>query len=172
MLKSLYDYAVRNGLTLPPGYVKKTVKAYIALLSDHEDFVTIIPGNDKEIPAPDIGSLANGTDKSNVLLEKRSIIFPAESTAKSAFFLNAIKDAAKFEPLLIPCIQAIEDPERAERIRQLLDREKIKPGDRISFQVDYKNILESNAIKSWWTDYRKQFTGSGKEKLRLKRPQL
>ncbi len=165
MLKSLYDYAVRNGLTLPPGYVKKTVKAYIALLSDHEDFVTIIPGNDKEIPAPDIGSLANGTDKSNVLLEKRSIVFPAESTAKSAFFLNAIKDAAKFEPLLIPCIQAIENPERAERIRQLLDREKIKPGDRISFQVDYENILESAAVKTWWTDYRKQFTGSGKEKL-------
>lgn len=165
MLKSLYDYAVRNGLTLPPGYVKKTVKAYIALLSDHEDFVTIIPGDDKEIPAPDIGSLANGTDKSNVLLEKRSIVFPTESTAKSAFFLNAMKDAAKSEPLLIPCIQAIENPERAERIRQLLDREKIKPGDRITFQVDHQNILESNALKSWWAEYRKQFLGGGKEQL-------
>ena len=165
MLKSLYDYAIRNRLTLPPGYVKKTVKAYIALLSDHEDFVTIIPGNDKEIPAPDIGSLANGMDKSNVLMEKRSIVFPAEPTAKSTFFLNAMKDAAKFEPMLIPCIQAIENPEIAERIRQLLDQEKIKPGDRISFQVDYENILESDKIKSWWAEYRKQFTVSGKDKM-------
>lgn len=165
MLKSLYDYAVRNGLTLAMGYVKKTVKAYIALLSDREDFVTIIPGDEKEIPAPDIGSLANGTDKSNVLLEKRSIVFPAEPTAKSTFFLNAMKDAAKSEPLLIPCIQTIENPVRAERIRQLLDREKIKPGDRIAFQVDHQNILESSALKSWWAEYRKQFLGGGKEQL-------
>ena len=110
MLKSLYDYAVRNGLTLSPGYMNKTVKAYVALLSNQEDFATIIPGNDEAIPAPDIGSLANGTDKSNVLLEKRSIVFPAESTAKSAFFLTALKDASAYEPLLIPCIKAIENP--------------------------------------------------------------
>lgn len=165
MLKSLYDYAVRNGLTLSPGYMNKTVKAYVALLSNQEDFATIIPGNDEAIPAPDIGSLANGTDKSNVLLEKRSIVFPAESTAKSAFFLTALKDASAYEPLLIPCIKAIENPVSAERIRQLLDREKIKPGDRISFQVDYQNILESDALKAWWAEFRKQFIASGKEKL-------
>ena len=102
------------------------------LSSKNEDFADVLLSDGKEIPAPDIGSLANGTDKSNVLLEKRSIIFSPEATAKSAFFLNAMKDAARFEPLLIPCIRAIENPERAERIRQLLDREKIKPGDRIS----------------------------------------
>ena len=165
MLKSLYDYAVRNGLTLPPGYVNKTAKAYVILSSKSEDFAEVLLSDGKEIPAPDIGSLANGTDKSNVLLEKRSIVFPTEPTAKSSFFLNALKDAAKFEPLLIPCIQAIENPERAERIRQLLDREKIKPGDRISFQVDFENILESGAIKSWWAEYRKQFAAGDKEQL-------
>ena len=165
MLKSLYDYAVRNGLILPPGYVNKTVKAYIVLSSKSEDFADIILSDGREIPTPDIGSLANGTDKSNVLLEKRSIVFPTEATAKSDFFLNALKDAAKEEPLLIPCIQAIENPERSERIRQLLDREKIKLGDRISFQVDYENILASDAIKSWWAEYRKQFADVKKEKL-------
>ena len=165
MLKSLYDYAVRNGLTLPPGYVNKTVKAYVVLSSESEDFAAVIRSDGKEIPAPDIGSLANGTDKSNVLLEKRSIVFPTESTAKSAFFLNAMKDAVQYEPLLLPCIQAIENPEQAERICQLLDQEKIKPGDRICFQVDYKNILDSDAIKSWWMEYRKQFTVVGKEKM-------
>ena len=165
MLKSLYDYAVRNGLTLPPGYVSKTVKAYIALSSKNEDFVAVIPSDGKEIPAPDIGSLANGTDKSNVLLEKRSVIFPTEITAKSSFFLNAMKDAAQYEPLLLPCIRAIENHECSERIRQLLDREKVKPGDRISFQVDFKNILECDAIKSWWAEYRKQFSANDKEQL-------
>ena len=165
MLKSLYDYAVRNRLILPPGYVNKTVKAYIVLSSKNVDFADIILSDGKEIPAPDIGSLANGTDKSNVLLEKRSIVFPAESTAKSDFFLNALKDAAKEEPLLIPCIQAIENPEHSERIRQLLDREKINPGERISFHVDYENSLASDASKSWWAEYRNQFTDVKKEKL-------
>ena len=165
MLKSLYDYAIRNGLILPPGYVSKKVKAYVVLSSGNEDFAAVAVSDGKEIPAPDIGSLANGTDKSNVLLEKRSIVFPTEPTAKSAFFLAAMKDAARTEPRLVPCIQAIESPERSEKIRRLLDREKIKPGDRISFQVDYENILESGRIKSWWAEYRKQFIESGAERL-------
>lgn len=165
MLKSLYEYAVRNGLVLSPGYINKSVKAYVVLSSMSDDFVDILLAGDEEIPAPDIGSLANGTDKSNVILEKRSIVFPEEPTAKSAFFLNTMKDAAKYEPLLIPCIQAIENPEFSRKIRHLLDREKIKPSDRISFQVDYNNILERDALKSWWLEYRKQFVASGTEKM-------
>lgn len=165
MLRSLYDYAIRNGLTLPPGYVNKTVKAYVVLSSKNEDFADVLLSDGKEIPAPDIGTLANGADKSNVLVEKRSIVFPAESTAKSTFFLNSMKAAAKSESLLIHCIRAIENPEMAERIRKLLDREKIKAGDRISFLVDHQCILESNEIKSWWAEYRKQFTASGKEHM-------
>lgn len=157
MLKSLYDYAIRNGLILPTGYKNKTVKAHIALSSKNEDFAAVIVSDGKEFPAPDIGSIAKGTDKSNVLLEKRSIVFPDEPSAKSAFFLAAMKDAAQWEPLLLPCIQAIEDPDVSAKIRAMLDREKIKPGDRVTFQVDHKNILKSEAIMRWWADYRKQF---------------
>ena len=160
MLRSLYDYALRNGLTLPPGYVKKTAKAFIALSTENKDFAAVILSNGEALPAPDIGSLANGTDKSNVLLEKRSIVFPAEPSPKSVFFLNALKEAAKAEPKLFPCIRAIEDPEMSEKIGHLLDQEKIKPGDRISFQVDYESILDSSAIREWWGEYRKQFFAS------------
>ena len=165
MLKSLYDYAIRNKLSLPPGYVNKKVKAYIVLSSKSDDFADIILDNEKEIAAPDIGSLANGTDKSNVLLEKRSIVFPTEPTLKSAFYLSAMKDAARYEPLLNPCIRAIENPGQAEKICQLLDREKIKPSDKICFQVDYRNVLESDAVRIWWSEYRKQFTGVDAEQL-------
>lgn len=31
MLKALYDYGLRRQLTLPPGFIEKTVKAYISL---------------------------------------------------------------------------------------------------------------------------------------------
>ena len=31
MLKALYDYSVRNGLTLPPGFDKEQIRAYTSL---------------------------------------------------------------------------------------------------------------------------------------------
>ena len=31
MLRALYDYAVQEQLTLPAGYVKKNVRAYVSL---------------------------------------------------------------------------------------------------------------------------------------------
>ena len=34
MLKALYDYGVRNGLALPPGFVNKQIRAYIRLTAD------------------------------------------------------------------------------------------------------------------------------------------
>ena len=165
MLKSLYEYAVRNRLTLPVGYVNKKVKAYIVLLSAVDDFAEIIIDDGKEVPAPDIGSLANGTDKSNVLLEKRSIVFPDKPSAKSEFFLAAMKDAAKQEPMLLPCIRVIESPDLSAKIRAKLDQAKIKPGDRVTFQVDNKIILKSEAILRWWADYRKQYLPSAEKNM-------
>ena len=34
MLKALYDYAVKNDLALPPGFVNKPIRAYILLAED------------------------------------------------------------------------------------------------------------------------------------------
>ena len=50
MLKSLYEYAVRNGLVLSPGYINKSVKAYVVLSSMSDDFVDILLAGDEEIP--------------------------------------------------------------------------------------------------------------------------
>ena len=90
MLKALYDYAIRHELTLPDGYVKKTIQAYISLSSADPDYVGIRLDDEEAVPCPDIGSLANGTDKSNVLAEKRSVVIPDSPTAKSAFFTKAL----------------------------------------------------------------------------------
>ena len=59
MLKSLYDYAIRNDLVLPPGYVYKTIKAYVLLYSDGS-FQDVEVCENETVAAPDIGSLANG----------------------------------------------------------------------------------------------------------------
>ena len=132
MLKALYDYGVRRQLALPPGFAGKTMKAYISL-SESDDHVSVYLGGDEPVPCPDIGSLANGKDKSNVLAEKRSVVIPEEPGSKSTFFLEALRSAAEEEPLLKVCVRALETPELAAAVRAELDRAKIKPGDRISF---------------------------------------
>lgn len=166
MLKALYDYGIRNRLALPAGYVAKTIKAYIAL-SSGGDFLGIYIGDGTAVPCPDIGSLANGKDKSNVLVEKRSVVIPPEATAKSAFYLDALRSASQKEPLLKYCVQALDTPETAAQIRAELDKAKIKPGDRISFRVDGQSILTSPMILSWWQEYRQQFASGSDSPLAL-----
>ena len=157
MLKALYDYGIRRQLALPPGFVGKTIKAYISL-SESEDSVSVYLGDAEPVPCPDIGSLANGKDKSNVLVEKRSVVIPAQPGNKSAFFLEALRSASEAEPLLKPCVHALETPEIAAAIQAELDRAKIKPGDRISFRVNGRSILQSEKVCAWWQSFRQQFS--------------
>ena len=156
MLKALYDYGMRRQLALPPGFVGKTIKAYLSF-SEHDDHVSVYLGDEELVPCPDIGSLANGKDKSNVLAEKRSVVIPEEPGSKSAFFLETLRCAAAEEPLLNVCVHALENPETAAAIRAELDRAKIKPGDRISFRVNGTPVLRAEKVRAWWQDYRKQF---------------
>lgn len=156
MLKSLYDYALRHELALPAGCVNKTVKAYLSL-SAYSDYVRVIMGDAEPVPCPDIGSLANGTKLSNVILEKRSVVLPEEPSAKSAFFLSALRDAAETVPECAVCAAALENAETREKLRQELDRNKVKLSDRVSFAVDGLPIVRNDALLAWWQTYRKQF---------------
>lgn len=157
MLRALYDYGIRRQLALPPGFVRKPIKAYISL-SEGDDRISIYLGDGEAVPCPDIGSLANGKDKSNVLAEKRSVVIPEQPGAKSTFFLEALRAASEAEPLLAVCVRALETPEIAAAIRAELDRAKIKPGDRISFRVNGQSVLRSEKIRLWWQEYRKRFS--------------
>ena len=155
MLKALYDYGIREQLALPAGYVNKTITAYITFSGD--TFIGIYKGDSTAVPCPDIGSLANGKTKSNVLVEKRSVVLPDEPNAKSDFFLEALHAASAYEPQLNICVSALESQELSETIRSELDKQKIKPGDRLSFRVDGENIVASKQITAWWQEFRKQF---------------
>ena len=163
MLKALYDYAISHNLSLPPGFTPKTIKAYIDLDSRAEDYVGIFLGDSEAVPCPDIGSLANGTDKCNALVEKLSVVFPERPTAKSVFFLDALKSAAEAEPALQICVSALENEEIQGHILQQLREKKVKPTDRISFRVDGVRIVDRETVISWWREYRKQFQRQGEE---------
>lgn len=156
MLSALRDYAVRQGLTLPPGYVNKPVKAYISLSGDGR-LIGIDMTDGESVPCPDIGSMANSAEKSNVLVEKRSVVIPEEESVKSRFFLNALRDGAQEEPMLAVCANALEDGELAAQIREELDRCKVKPSDRIAFKVSNRSVVESERTRAWWAEYRLRF---------------
>ncbi|MBS7316333.1 MAG: type I-C CRISPR-associated protein Cas8c/Csd1 [Clostridiaceae bacterium] len=167
MLKALYDYAVQNGLTLPPGFVNKKIRAYI-LLSASGDYLGIESGEDT-LPCPDVGSLANGKDKCNVLAEKLSVVLstPSAENPKSCFFRKTLEDAASAEPQLQLCLHALEDTALFSAICTDAQRRKLKGMDRISFRVDGSPIVSLSTVTAWWTEYRRQFqTGDETAKTR------
>ena len=158
MLKALYDYAVRNRLSPPPGYAPKTIKAWISV-STGSDHVGVIQGDREEVLCPDIGSLANGTTKSNVLTEKREVIFQDEPGQKTSFFLRTMQDAAERDAGWQRCLDVLENPDKRRIVLEELDRMKIKSGDRISFMIDGTPGVSGEKTVLWWEEYRKQFTG-------------
>ena len=162
MLKSLYDYACRHQLALSAGCVKKTVKAWVHLDADGR-FQLLEPVENQEVIAPDIGSLANGKDKSNILVEKRSVVVQEINTPKNRFFRTALQEGSYDVPVLAACAVALETPETVRAICEELDKAKIKPSDRISFKVDGESVLEHPALIDWWSRWRKQFQKTGKD---------
>jgi CRISPR-associated protein Csd1 len=156
MLKALYDYARQHELILPAGCVKKTIKAFVHLSAEGK-FQFVEPVDNLELVAPDIGSLANGKDKSNVIVEKRAVVVPEQATAKSSFFLTALEEGGQEEPMLDVCCRALKDERTAAEIRDALDSCNIKPGERITFKVDSRSVLDSPNTIEWWNRWRAQF---------------
>lgn len=167
MLKALYDYSVRNGLTLPPGFDKKQIRAYISLTASG-DFLGIEQCTDELLLCPDIGKKNNG-NKCNVLAEKIEIIlFDSEKASKPStrfkheFFCRTLQDAAKEVPLLSVCSVFLRDSAKVQAAMDEISRLKMKPTDRITFKVSGIPIVIAEGIMPWWQDYRKQFeTKSG-----------
>ena len=166
MLRELYDYALRENLILPAGYVKKPVLAYISLSKDG-NYVGIVSAENEKVPCPDIGSMANSGEKCNVLAEKRSILFPGDEkqrekyAAKAAYFRQTMTEAAKLEPRLEFCLKVLCDKYAAADISAELDRLKLDGAKVLSFMVDGESILEFQTVRSWWEQFRQQFRPSG-----------
>lgn len=177
MLRPLYDYAMRYQLLPPPGMVKKTVKAW-ACLGANGTFLGVRQDGEDEYFCPDIGSLANGKDKCNVLVEKYEVVFwkdtpeskveqreegkkPKDNTLKHRYFLASLQQAAQKVPELSVCVHLLEDETSCEQVRQELMRLKLKPSDRVSFEIAGTPIVEIPEVQEWWREFRQQFAQHG-----------
>ena len=165
MLKPLYDYAMRYQLMPPPGMVKKTVKAWVCLGANGTFLGARMDGKE-EYFCPDIGSLATGKDKCNVLVEKYEVVFwkdalegkieqseegkkSKDNTLKHRYFLASLQQAAQKVPELSACVHLLEDEASCEQVRQELLRLKLKPSDRVSFEIAGTPIVEMPEVQEW-----------------------
>lgn len=172
MLKAFYDYAIRNDLVLPPGYSNKTIKAYVSLSREGE-FLGVILGDDTPVLCPDIGSLANGKEKCNPIVEKRAVIFKDASDLqdkakiKRDFYYQVLKDGSDAVSEFEVCVKTAEDEKTLLAISEALNENKIKGSDRISFIVDGKKIVKAESLRDWWNIYRKKFINAEKKEKTL-----
>lgn len=159
MLRALYDYGIRNHLAVPPGFLRKNIRAYICL-SESGKFLGIEQCGKEELQiCPDIGSLANGPDKCNPLAEKASVVL-GESGKKPEYFRSLLKDASAYADCLGVCLAALENESVFEQIRQEAKLRKLKDSDRISFRVNDNPVTADAQVQSWWTEYRKRLADS------------
>lgn len=171
MLKALYDYACRNSLILPAGFVRKNVRAYV-LLDGNGNYVGVLSGSGDNVPCPDIGSLAHGPDKCNAMAEKRDILFPSEAAeaqngnkyaAKLKYFIEMLESASRYEPSLELCIKALRSAETVAAVSKELDRLKLTGTSLVSFRINGQSILELPGVEKWWREFRKQFCAQGRK---------
>lgn len=167
MLTELYRYALKNNLAARPGFKPKRIKAYISLSVDGK-FIAIDPGPEEDVLCPDIGSLANGTTKCNILVEKAIYPLTKENPIKHSFYLDALRIGSDAEPMFAVILKALETPETVETIISVLKSSKYKMSDLIGFKVDGKPVERSTHYFMWWDIFRAgQIEYDGNKKLCL-----
>lgn len=167
MLEALHNYAADNSLAAKPGFKTKNVKYYIMLSADGDflgfDPVTVPP------MCPDIGSLANGTTKSNIIAEKAEVIFniPEEKNGtqvykreqKQKFYLDALREASEHDPLFKAAVIGLDN--NLDIIKEEFSKlDKASYGDVLSISVDGKPLESSSGYLEWWEGFRKRFDTS------------
>jgi len=155
-------------MVVKPGYKPKNIKAYL-LLNEKNEYIGIDPVNDERIVVPDIGTLAQGKSKCNVLTEKASIVLMLDdkdnTILKHGFFKEALLDGSQYEPLFKICYDFLNSEKELEKARNDFLQSKYKDGDIIGFKIGSFPIEQSDKYDGWWQEfYRKQREEGGKGK--------
>ena len=160
MLNELYRYAVDHGVPYRAGFVAKKPDWYLWITGDGK-FQDILPAgeNIEEVLTPDVGSLANGTEYCNPLIEKASILLgislKQNAEKKREFFLRCLEDGSRYEPLFGIAARALENEAfRTAAIRRL-EEEKIKRDIFLGLCVDGQALEKRKNVSAWWEEYRK-----------------
>lgn len=168
MLNDLYKYAIKNSLSAKPGFKPKKVKAYI-IISKGGEFLGVEPSVKEEVMCPDIGSMANGKTKSNIIAEKAEVVLmlAQERKDKHEFFKRALIEAGEYDNDLKLCADCLEN--YLEEIRNEISEKKIKSSDIISFKVNNESIIGRKSYEEWWNKFRSSLNGEKKNNTNRER---
>ena len=164
MLEALYKYAQDNKLVSRPGFKAKKIKYHICFSSNGDFLGFSIVEDDAEPPmCPDIGSLANGTTKSNIIAEKAEVILnlpdkngECKRTLKQKFYIDSMTEAGESDDRFLVAVNGLN--EHMEEIRKSYSEiKKAKPADFISVKVDNFPLEKSTDYFIWWEEFRKRF---------------
>ena len=164
MLEALYKYAQDNKLAVRPGFKAKNIKYHICFSADG-DFIGFSTAEDDAEPpmCPDIGSLANGTTKSNIIAEKAEVILnlpdkngECKRGMKQQFYMDSMKEAGEYDKRFLVAVNALN--EHMEDIQKAFSEiKKAKPADFISIKIDNFPLERSTDYLVWWEDFRRKF---------------
>ena len=99
--------------------------------------------------------------RKNAVFFSRPMRRSGRSAAKAAYFRETMAEAAKAEPRLALCLNALKDAGIANAVSAQLDQMKLDGTKVISFMVDGQSILELETVKNWWLQFRRQFCSDG-----------
>ena len=158
MLEALYKYAVDGSLAAKPGFKGKKIKYYISL-DVNGRFVSFEENpKDSVYDCPDLGSAAQSTSVSNILVEKAVVVLdiPGKTSEKKhGFYMDSLKEAGEHDPLIALAAKSLE--EQNDVIVEELQKRKIKDSDVIGIKVDGKALEKSTGYLEWWEEFRKRF---------------
>ena len=158
MLEALYKYAVDGSLAAKPGFKGKKIKYYISL-DVNGRFVSFEENpKDSIYDCPDLGSAAQSTSVSNVLVEKAVVVLniPGKTSEKKhGFYMDSLKEAGEHDTLIALAAKSLE--EQNDVIVEELQKRKIKDSDVIGIKVDGKALEKSTGYLEWWEEFRKRF---------------
>ncbi len=166
MLEALYKYATDHELAVKPGFKHKNVKYYISFSADGKflGFDIVEEGTPQPL-CPDIGTLANGKTKSNIIVEKAEVIFNLpekkkdgtfeyKREQKQSFYIEALKEADKYDKKFGIAATGLE--EQIEDIREAFEKiPKAKTSDFVSVKVDGIPLESSTGYLEWWDNFRR-----------------
>lgn len=168
MLEALYKYAIDHELTARPGFKHKNVKYYMSFSSkgDFVGFDMVEKGAPQPL-CPDLGSLANGRTKSNILVEKAEVIFDLPEKNKDGtftfkrfekhhFYLDSLAEGGRYDKRFQIASEGLK--RNMEQIKEkFLSDPKFKGSDFIGIKVDGIPLEESRDYLEWWEEFRRRF---------------
>ena len=167
MLEALYKYAIEHDLTAKPGFKYKNVKYYISFSANGEyiGLEKVEDGTPQPL-CPDIGTLANGKTKSNIIVEKAEVIFnlPEKNKKgelefkreqKQKFFLDALNEAGEYDSYFKTAAQGLS--QNIESISsEFMQIKKAKGSDFIGIKVNNFPLESRTEYLEWWENFRKK----------------